>query len=276
MSKLRFSEKYEKFNKIGEGCISVVYKGQDKLTKEFVAIKEAPINEFNNFRKEIDVEKEVKFFKIFNYCPNSVKLYESLKDNNIIYLIMELCDANLLQILKKSKKGFSVYEVKIIMKQLNNILKEIRKKDMIHNDCKLENILIKFKENSKEFEIKLSDYGGAKIVSTTKDLSNNEWGIEPYKGTTEESEAILKLDLLRLGLDIYTMLFKKSYKSYNDMIKKIEKFIQDEDLKDLLKKLFVEDSRERIGWDEYFNHSFFNIDNFDFNKVENVVKSNDI
>jgi serine/threonine protein kinase len=189
---------------------------------------------------------------------------------------MELCDANLLQILKKTKNGFSVYEVKIIMKQLNNILKEIRKKDMIHNDCKLENILIKFKENSKEFEIKLADYGAAQIISTTKDLSKNEWGIEPYKGTTEESEAILKLDLLRLGLDIYTMLFKKSYKSYNDMNKKIEKFIKDEDLKDLLKKLFVEDSKERIGWDEYFNHSFFNTDNLDFNKVENVVKSNDI
>ena len=56
------------------------------------------------------------------------------------------------------------------------------------------------------------------------------------------------------------------------MHKKIAQFVQDEDLKDLLNKLLVEDSKERIGWDEYFNHNFFKIDKIDFDKVENIVK----
>ena len=261
MSQLRFFEKYEIFNKIGEGFVCKVYKGQNKLTKEFVAITEAPFYEADNLEFKEKIEKEIKFYKIFSYCPNSVKFYDSFEENNTMYIVTELCDGNLEKYLKISKKGFSIYEIKIIMKQLNNILKEMRKKDIIHKDCKLENILIKFKENSKEFEIKLTDYGSAQLVSKTKDLSNNEWDIEPYEGTIEDIEDILKVDLLRIGINIYRMLFKESYKSYDSMNKKIDKFIQDEDLKDLLHRIFVADSKERIDWDEYFNHSFFKIDN---------------
>ena len=54
---------------------------------------------------------------------------------------------------------------------------------------------------------------------------------------------------------------------------KIDKFIEDEDLKDLLRKLLVDDPKERINWDDYFKHKFFNIDKFDFDKVENIVKA---
>ena len=52
----------------------------------------------------------------------------------------------------------------------------------------------------------------------------------------------------------------------------IEENIDDEDLKDLLFKIIVEESNKRIGWDEYFNHKFFNYDKVEFDKVENIIK----
>ena len=45
MSNLKVYQKYEKLSKIGEGAFGKVYKGQNKETKEYVAIKEIPLLE---------------------------------------------------------------------------------------------------------------------------------------------------------------------------------------------------------------------------------------
>ena len=55
------------------------------------------------------------------------------------------------------------------MTQLNNGLKILRKNNIIHRDLKLENILIKYEDNSK-YTIKLADYGTNKRLNS---LSNN-------------------------------------------------------------------------------------------------------
>ena len=67
------------------------------------------------------------------------------------------------------------------------------------------------------------------------------------------------------------MLFKGICQSFEEYEKKIEN-IQDEELKDLLKKMIVEDAHKRIEWNDYFNHSFFKIDGIYFNKIKSIVK----
>ena len=273
-SELEVYKKYEKLEKLGQGAIGIVYKGRNRVTKEIVAIKEIPIIEAEGFDIKKETEKEIKFMKIFSNYTNSIKIYDTYEQNNTIFIVMDLCDGDLSKFLKKTKNGFTVYEIKIIMKQFNTIYKELRKRDMIHNDVKIENILVKFKEDSKAFDIKLSDYGLAKLISSTKNLTDNEWGIEPF---TDENKTIVyfveKSDLLVIGVDIYRMLFKEPAKTFEEFLMTIENSVKDEDLKDLLKKLFVEDPAERIEWDDYFNHKFFDIETFDFNKVENIIKN---
>ena len=273
-SELEVYKKYEKLEKLGQGAIGIVYKGRDRVTKEIVAIKEIPIIEAEGFDIKKETEKEIKFMKIFSNYTNSIKIYDTYEQNNTIFIVMDLCDGDLSKFLKKTKNGFTVYEIKIIMKQFNTIYKELRKRDMIHNDVKIENILVKFKEDSKAFDIKLSDYGLAKLISSTKNLTDNEWGIEPF---TDENKTIVyfveKSDLLVIGVDIYRMLFKEPAKTFEEFLMTIDSSVEDEDLKDLLKKLFVEDPAERIEWDDYFNHKFFDIETFDFDKVENIIKN---
>jgi len=158
------------------------------------------------------------------------------------------------------------------MNQFNKMLYEIRSKDMVHNDVKLENILVKFTEG-KKFEIKLIDYGLSKLISSTKDLSNNQWNIKPYsKGGIEAIKMVEKIDLFNLGGDIYRMLFNQIPKSLEEVNSKIDSEVKDEDLKDLLKKLFLLDCDKRISWDDYFQHKFFKIDKEEFEKVENIIK----
>ena len=105
-----------------KGHFCKVYKGQNKETKEYVAIKEIPLHEIEGMNIKEETEKEIKFMKIFNHCPNSVKLYDVYEEDNTIILVLELCDIDVSECLEKSKNGLTIYEVKIIMKQFNNIL----------------------------------------------------------------------------------------------------------------------------------------------------------
>ena len=270
---LEVYKKYEKLEKIGEGAFGIVYKAKNRETQELVAIKAIPLLKLDTLDVKTETEKEIKFMEIFNNNKNSLKLHDKYEQNNTIFMVLDLCDGDVSKYLEKSENGFSIYEIKVIFKQLNNILSEIRSKDMIHNDLKIENLLIKFKNNTKEFDVKLADYGLAKLVSHTKDLSNNDWGLTPF--TLEEKENIYiveKIDLLILGIDIYRMLFKGIHNNFEEYDKKISK-IKDEELKDLLKRMIVEDAHKRIEWDEYFNHPFFKIDKFDFDKIKNIVKN---
>lgn len=272
MNEVKIFEKYNKLNKIGEGAFSIVYKAENIITKELVAIKEIP-KKMNDKDIKKDIEKEIKFMEIFSIYPNSVRLIDKFEENDKLFIVTELCDGDLAKYLKKSKNGFSIQEIKIIMNQYNKILYEIRKKDMVHNDVKLENVLVKFKGNLKEFIIKLMDYGQMKLLSSIKDLSNNVFGIEPYiEGGKKILYLLEKIDLLNLGINIYRMIFKEPPKTFEELNENIDKFVEDKELLDLLKKLCVEDAKKRIDWEEYFNHKFFNIEKEEFEKVENIVK----
>lgn len=269
---LEVFKKYEKIEKIGEGAFSIVYKAKNRETQELFSIKAMPLYDSAFINTNKVAKKEIIFTEIFKDNRNSIKLYDKYEQANTLFLVLDYCDGDLNKYLEKAENGFSIYEIKVIFYQLNNILSEIRSKDMVHNDVKLENILVKFKNNSNEFDIKLSDYGLSQLISHTKDLSKNEWGIVPFTDENKENVYKLeKLDLFVLGIDLYRMIFKETCESFDDYEETIET-IQDEDLKDLLKKLIVEDAHERIEWDDYFKHPFFKIDKIDFNKIKNIVK----
>ena len=234
---LEVYKKYEKLEKIGEDAFGIVYKGKNRETQEIVAIKAIPLIDCEFLNVKAETGKKMKFMEIFNNNKNSVKLLDKYEQANTIFMVLELCDGDLLKYLEKTEKGFSIYEIKVIFKQLNNILSEIRSKDMLHNDLKLENILIKFKNDSNEFDIKLTDYGLAKLISTNKDLTKNEWGLIPFTEENKENIYIIeKIDLLILGIDIYRMLFKGLCENFEEYSKNIENEIHDDDLKDLLKE----------------------------------------
>ncbi len=269
---LEIYKKYEKLEKIGEGAFGIVYKAKNRETQELVAIKAIPLIGLDILNVNTETEKEIKFMEIFSNNKKSVKIHDKYEQANTIFIVLDLCDGDLSKYLDKTENGFTTYEIKVIFKQLNNILSEIRRKNMIHNGLKIENLLIKFIDNSNEFNVKLTDYGLSKLISYKKDLTNNEWGITPFTDLNEENIYIVeKIDLLILGIDIYRMLFKGFCQSFEEYNKKIEN-IQDEELKDLLKKIIVEDAHKRIEWDEYFNHPFFKIDEIDFSKIKNIVK----
>ena len=130
---------------------------------------------------------------------------------------MELCDNSLQKILDKRKKGFTSEQILNIMSQLNNTFKIMQKNKIIHRDIKLDNILIKYKDNKNNkndsninFVVKLADYGISKQlinpVNKTFIGAIETMAPEILEGKDNYDN---KCDLWSIGVIIYQLFFKK-------------------------------------------------------------------
>ena len=163
MNEFRFEDFEIDFRKpLGEGGFGAVYKATKINSKEVYAIKRISIENLNEHEIEKIIEEEITSMNLLKECENSINFFGYFKEEKYIYLIMELCDYNLEQIINE-KKG-NIKEIKEILEQLNNAFKIMHDNAIIHKDIKPENILIKKLENNK-YLYKLTDYGFSKLLT---------------------------------------------------------------------------------------------------------------
>ena len=221
------------------------------------------LEEIKKFNRELEIMQKC-------HCENSVEIFDYFDTEKYFIIIMELCDNNLFKELAKTKSGFSVEKIKEILLQLNNVFKIMNENKIVHRDIKLHNILIKYtNKEKKEFKVLLSDYGVSNQIGSLTGNFKTHAGTqiimapEILKGEKYNN----KCDLWSLGVNIFQLYTKKPpYSgSYDNVIlKQIDKkgqtvlnTIKDETLKDLLSKLLVKNPKDRISWEEYFDHEFF-------------------
>ena len=291
-TKKSYKEYYEVLNPIERGAFEIVYKGKEKGKDELRAIKVIDLqkikeNLINELYTDTDlkeqIESSIKGFKavyeIMKICSlnneNSVKCYEYFNNEDNFTIIMELCDADLSKVLRhridKYKKGFNSEEILEILNQLNNAFKVMKENKIVHRDLKLENILIKYKdEEHKKYIIKLNNYDCSKRLSSlTENYLDDIIGTLPYMAPEilKGEKYNYKCDLWSIGIIIYILYFgifpyrAKNQKAIINEIeqlgKKILKETDNKELDDLIKKLLEKDPSKRLTWDEYFNHPFF-------------------
>ena len=253
---------------IGAGTFGEIYQGVDIRTGTKVAVKRIKkklLYENGNFllnayNKEIEIMKKCE-------CENSIKFICDFDTDNNKNIIMELCDKDLLVYLYERMEPFSVDEIRDTFLQLNNTFRKLRENKILHRDLKLGNILIKFTdETKKHFIPKLADYGFSKELNIYNTRTT-------HLGTpaTMAPEIMMNLpyddksDLWSVGVMMYQLYYREiPYDGMTEVeiLNKIKANIpykQPEDLKfrDLLNRILVADPRNRISWDEYFNHPFF-------------------
>ena len=258
---------YEIIKKIGSGTFGDVFSGKDKITGQNLAIKRVKKSILyqygdyliNAFWKELDSMRKCN-------CENSVKLIKYFETRNNYNIVMELCDSDLLNF-SMNRNPFSVDEVRETFIQLNKVFKIMHKNNIVHRDLKLGNILIKYIDSSKnKFIPKLSDYG------FSKDLNNSNY-TATHLGTpaTMAPEIMMnqpyndKSDLWSIGVMMYQLHYKEiPYPGFNEkaILDKIcrncsRKHPNDMQFRDLLNRLLVMNPNQRISWNDYFNHPFF-------------------
>ncbi len=233
-----------------ENEFGICYKANDN--NNLYAIKKI------NIQNKEFVNNEIKILKTMK-SKYSIEFIELIEKNDYLYLILELCDGNLNDLLKKKNGNLDITTIFDIIFQLNEVLQLMHSKELEHINLKPENILIK---NKNYFYIKLSDY----ILTKNFPNNNNSKFINNrsiYYQAPEvyQNKRNRKSNLWSIGLILYYLYFNQL------------PFIEDEDyfnpnknvilkkthfkiLDDLISKLLIKNPNERINWDEYFNHPF--------------------
>jgi serine/threonine-protein kinase ULK2 len=198
---------------IGSGQYGQVYNGENVVTGERVAIKEIVWKKWLTkagsssltieqvqamVRKEIDCQ---------NACgtpqphPNVVYLHAWDINTKYGYLVMELCDSNLLTLMndyKESGRPMDEAQARRIFRQIVNGLHALRVRNIVHRDLKPANFLLKTVPGpcsvqgeagkmAVDTQVKIADFGFARQVKS-EDLAQTICGSPMYMAPEVETK----------------------------------------------------------------------------------------
>ena len=275
---------------LGASGYGIIYKAKDKKTGQEKAIKIMDKRRIRNKLEEnFDIPRKATdedlkpiidgFFIVVNHMKILQGINNENKNNTVIFeeyfnnydyfvIVMELCNDNLYNYIKKKNKFLKFKEIQQILIQLNNSFRIMVKNKILHRALRPENILFKTEENSKIlFKLKLSDnsclLNESKRIEEENIIFNRNLCIyapEVLNGETYTE----KSDLWSLGITIY-FLFNKKYPFIGENKKEIlnsikrgleKKISENSDFNDLINKLLEVDPEKRMSWKEYFKHPF--------------------
>ncbi|NCQ42735.1 MAG: protein kinase [Cyanobacteria bacterium] len=181
------------------GSFGLVYKVQNRITKETRAVKAIKTDELS----EQEFESEINILKAVDH-PNIIKLHEVYLDNNFVYLVEEYCKGGDLFDYIKMQRYFTEKKAASIMYQLLSALNHLHNKKIVHRDIKPDNIVF-IESKSNDIIIKLIDFGTSIIKNQeplTKELGTIYY-IAPEVFNNNYDE---KCDVWSAGVILYIML----------------------------------------------------------------------
>ena len=260
---------YEIGKVIGRGAYATVKICKNKITQEKFAMKIYEKKILSDNIKKKCIAREIEILKKLNH-PNIVKLYDTIISDKNILLIQELVNGISLRDFYnkeiRNQKNISENKFKIltlIFKQIFSAFDYIHKKNIIHRDIKLENILL-----TKNNEIKIIDFGFG-LYNPRNYLQKFFCGTPNYMAP----EIIMKkeydgqkADMWSLGILLYKLFcadfpFKGRDEKdlYRHIIKgkyKIKEYVPDF-IKIIIDKILRPKPHQRINCDQILQNCWF-------------------
>lgn len=269
---------------IGEGSFSVVYLAKDIHTQKEWAVKVCEKRQIIRERKQEYVKREREALNRMSGVPGFLKLFCTFQDPTKLFFVVTYArNGTLLGLMEKIKR-LDLKSVKFYAAQIVLAIQEMHAKNIIHRDLKPENILL-----DDEFHVMIADFGSSRIsdvqVPQVDDGSDSDEKTErprsgSFVGTAQYvSPEILRgrgsseaSDLWSFGCILYQMIAGfPPFQGPNDymIFQKInnleltfpENFNKDGE--DLVRKLLVQNPRERLGmkdqsrYESIRKHKFF-------------------
>ncbi|XP_076372868.1 stress-activated protein kinase JNK-like [Tachypleus tridentatus] len=156
-------KRYQNLRPIGSGAQGIVCSALDKVTDQHVAIKKLS-RPFQNVTHAKRAYREFKLMKLVNHkniigLLNAFTPQKSLEEFQDVYLVMELMDANLCQVIQMDldheRMSYLLYQMLCGIKHLHSA-------GIIHRDLKPSNIVVK-----SDCTLKILDFGLARTAGTT-------------------------------------------------------------------------------------------------------------
>jgi Ca2+-binding EF-hand superfamily protein/tRNA A-37 threonylcarbamoyl transferase component Bud32 len=251
-------EKYEFKDKIGTGKFSVVHSCRGKVDEKEYAIKLIDKTSLKQEEKEF-ILMETSIMKFLDH-PHVIKLHDTIETRTHYYIVTELVkDGDLFDYIVNNE-FLEEIEASLVIKQLINTFIYLHNAGIIHRDIKPENVMISLGTDGHIQEIKIIDFGFAKLIQPGQTLREtcgtpNYVAPEVLSGKGYDKKA----DIWSIGIIMYLMLRGVLPFDANDVktilqnTEKGEIDLNDEhwanvspEAKDLVERFLKKDPKERI------------------------------
>ena len=249
-------------NVIGKGTFSIVKLGENKATKEKVAIKIMQKSKIINNEDLLRIHREIEMLKRLNH-PNVIKILKIQEDSKKFYIIMEYCENGELFNRIVEKQRLNEDESAYFYYQIICGLEYIHKNDIAHRDLKPENLLLSKNDILKIIDFGLSNYSYFNFLLGTPCGSPCYASPEMVSGKKYNGFLI---DVWSTGIILFAMIC--GYLPFEDNDNEVlfgkilkckinyPKHIGELPL-DLMKKIIVPDPNKRITLNQIKQHPFY-------------------
>ncbi len=202
--------RYELIRVLGKGAMGLVYEGRDPNLDRRVAIKTIKVE---NLSEEAAAEYEVRFRTEARSAarlqhPNIVSVYDSDRDGDIAFLVMEFIAGDDLKHHLDKGELYSLEQSLTIMTDLLSALDYAHRQSIVHRDIKPANLLIE-----ASGRVKLTDFGVARIQDSGETTRTQGSIVGTLKYMSPEQVQGLPIDaradLFAAGIVLYQLLTGK-------------------------------------------------------------------
>jgi eukaryotic-like serine/threonine-protein kinase len=202
--------RYELVRVLGKGAMGIVYEGRDPNLDRRVAIKTVKVE---NLSEEAAAEYESRFRTEARSAarlqhPNIVSVYDSDRDGNNAFLVMEYIQGEDLKHYLDKGARYSLEQSLRMIRDLLSALEYAHQQGIVHRDIKPANLLLDISGR-----LKLTDFGVARIQDSGDATRTQGAMIGTLKYMAPEQVQGLKADsradLFSVGVVLYQLLTDK-------------------------------------------------------------------
>ncbi|GAB4822230.1 hypothetical protein N2152v2_009276 [Parachlorella kessleri] len=143
---------------LGKGGFCSVRKALHELTGRTVACKIIEKSRLKDPKDRDRVDRECRVMRNLSNHVAIIRMYEACETPDYVYIMMEHCTRGSLLEYVRDKKKLPEEEAVVTLQQLLLALQFCHRKDVVHRDIKLENILIDGEGNMKLIDFGLCGY----------------------------------------------------------------------------------------------------------------------
>lgn len=260
-----FLEHYDEENELGRGGFAVVYKGKNKSTGEYVAIKHIQ-KKFVDPQELKCLEREIDIMMKVNH-PNVLRLLDLYETDEEVVMVIELVTGGELFYKIVDRGAYSEADAAGIVRQLMTGIAYLHSQGIAHRDLKPENILCEGEDDA--MTIKIADFGLSKAFSGG-DTLKTACGTPDYAAPevlSMEGSYTMAVDMWSAGVITYVLLcgyppfYAKEQRELFQQILKADYDFPEEDweaisdnAKDFINSLLKVDAGERMTAEQALQH----------------------
>lgn len=254
--------KYQIIKTLGEGSFGKVKLAYFKQNK--VALKIIATNKLKQDDMRGRIDREIQFLRLLRH-PHIIKLYDVIKSNEEIIMVMEYASNELFDYIIQREK-LPENEARRFFQQIISAIEYCHRLKIVHRDLKPENLLLDEKLN-----VKIADFGLSNIMQDGNFLKTS-CGSPNYASPEVISGKLYagpEVDVWSCGVILYVMLCRRLpfddesipvlFKNISNGVYTLPNFLSESSV-DLIKKMLIVNPLNRITVDEIFQHEWFKTD----------------